>query len=122
MRIGIHTGEVYGGVMGTDLVRFDLYGEDVVIANKMESGGKPGKIAVSEVTKNLLEDIETANYTFTENEEGCVKLTDRKVKSYFMNIDNYIVTADQNQLEGDVPPLVPAISVASPTNALQRQP
>jgi hypothetical protein len=49
MRIGIHTvfiptvylyqGSVIGGVMGTDIVRYDIYGPDVLIANKMESNG-----------------------------------------------------------------------------------
>ena len=39
MRIGIHTGECLGGVIGTDVVRYDLYGEDITIANKMESNG-----------------------------------------------------------------------------------
>ena len=42
MRIGIHTGCVFGGVMGTDIVRYDIYGPDVLIANKMESNGKKG--------------------------------------------------------------------------------
>jgi class 3 adenylate cyclase len=42
MRIGIHTGSVFGGVMGTDIVRYDIYGPDVLIANKMESNGKKG--------------------------------------------------------------------------------
>ena len=44
MRIGIHTGKVIGGVIGTDIVRYDVYGSDVVIANKMESNGEKGKI------------------------------------------------------------------------------
>ena len=39
MRIGVHTGKVIGGVIGTDIVRYDIYGEDVLIANKMESKG-----------------------------------------------------------------------------------
>lgn len=39
MRIGVHTGRVIGGVVGTDVVRYDIYGEDVTIANKMESNG-----------------------------------------------------------------------------------
>ncbi len=39
MRIGIHTGSFIGGVIGTDIVRYDIYGKDVVIANKMESTG-----------------------------------------------------------------------------------
>jgi class 3 adenylate cyclase len=55
MRIGIHTGKVIGGITGTNLVRYDIYGPDVLIANKMESEGVPGKINTSEATKQLLE-------------------------------------------------------------------
>lgn len=49
MRIGIHTvfwlflkykkGTVIGGVIGTDIIRYDVYGKDILIANKMESSG-----------------------------------------------------------------------------------
>jgi len=39
MRIGVHTGSVIGGIIGTEVVRYDLYGADVMIANKMESSG-----------------------------------------------------------------------------------
>ena len=90
MRIGIHTGDVYGGVIGTELVRFDLYGEDVVLANKMESNGIAGQICVSETTKYLLEQVEMANYTFTDNQDISLKSSDRKVKSYFMNLDQFV--------------------------------
>jgi len=54
MRIGIHTGKIIGGVIGTDIVRYDVYGKDVVIANKMESNGIVGNITVSERTKDVL--------------------------------------------------------------------
>ena len=33
--------------MGTDIVRYDVYGRDVLIANKMESNGEKGKVLVS---------------------------------------------------------------------------
>ena len=55
MRIGIHTGDVIGGVVGSSIVRYDIYGPDVLIANKMESGGEAGKINVSDITKGYLE-------------------------------------------------------------------
>lgn len=84
MRIGIHTGEVYGGVIGLNLVRFDLYGPDMVLANKMESNGIPGKICVSQDTKLLLEGVETENFTFTENCDVSLSSGDRTVKSYFV--------------------------------------
>ncbi|EGR34444.1 hypothetical protein IMG5_011210 [Ichthyophthirius multifiliis] len=51
MRIGIHIGDIIGGVIGTDIVRYDIYGKDVVIANKMESNSEPGKIRISEKLK-----------------------------------------------------------------------
>jgi len=44
MRIGIHTGDIIGGILGTDIVRYDIYGKNVLIANKMESNGMVGSI------------------------------------------------------------------------------
>ena len=32
-------GKVIGGIIGTNIVRYDIYGPDVMIANKMESNG-----------------------------------------------------------------------------------
>jgi class 3 adenylate cyclase len=64
MRIGLHTGEVIGGITGTNIVRYDIYGQDVMLANKMESNGVPGRVAVSEMTKALLEDYECGKFNF----------------------------------------------------------
>ena len=44
-----------GGVIGTDIIRYDVYGKDILIANKMESSGKEDRILISESTKNILE-------------------------------------------------------------------
>jgi hypothetical protein len=53
MRIGIHTvkllnnnnqGSIIGGIIGTSVVRYDFYGPDVYIANKMESSGMEAHI------------------------------------------------------------------------------
>ena len=54
MRIGIHTGKIVAGIIGTKIVRYDIFGSDVLIANKMESNGLAGKVVVSEETKKLL--------------------------------------------------------------------
>ena len=48
MRIGIHTGKIVAGIIGTKIVRYDIFGSDVLIANKMESNGVAGKVVVSE--------------------------------------------------------------------------
>jgi hypothetical protein len=75
---------VYGGLIGTDIVRFDLYGPDLVIANKMESGGQEGHINISERTKILLEELQTANYTFEENKKIYIKSIDSEIQSYLV--------------------------------------
>ena len=54
MRIGIHTGKVIGGIIGSKVVRYDIFGEGVLIANKMESNGVSGGVCVSEATRDLL--------------------------------------------------------------------
>lgn len=51
IRIGMHTGEIIRGITGTKIVRYDIYGPDVNLANKMESNGEPGKITVSKIQK-----------------------------------------------------------------------
>lgn len=73
-------------MIGTDIVRFDLYGADYVIANKMESGGEPGRVNVSSRTKALLEDLETVNYGFEENKKIFIKSTGTEIQSYFIKL------------------------------------
>lgn len=58
MRIGVHTGNIIGGIIGTDIVRYDIYGKDVTIANTMESSGKEGCMQISEETKRMIEKSE----------------------------------------------------------------
>ncbi|OMJ83656.1 hypothetical protein SteCoe_15383 [Stentor coeruleus] len=69
MRIGIHTGDIIAGVIGNKVVRYDIWGTDVLIANKMESNGKSGEINVSESCKNILEGVIGEEYEFSFNKE-----------------------------------------------------
>ena len=47
--MGIHTGKVVAGVVGAKKIIYDVYGEAVNIANRMEQTGEPGKIHISSV-------------------------------------------------------------------------
>jgi len=54
LRIGIHSGPVIAGVIGRDKFIYDLWGDTVNTASRMESHGVPGAIQVSEATRRLL--------------------------------------------------------------------
>lgn len=64
MRVGVHTGTVLCGIVGTKRVKFDVWSNDVTLANKMESTGKPGMVHLSNKTMVFLEN----KYDFEEGE------------------------------------------------------
>lgn len=54
LRIGIHTGRVVAGIIGSKVVRYDIFGEGVFVTNKIEQNGVEGECCISEDTRNLL--------------------------------------------------------------------
>jgi class 3 adenylate cyclase len=56
LRIGINTGPVVAGVIGRRKFAYDLWGDTVNVASRMESHGMPGKIQVTEATYLELKD------------------------------------------------------------------
>ncbi len=56
IRMGINTGMVVAGVIGTQKFIYDLWGDTVNIAYRMESTGEPGKIQVTQATYEQLKD------------------------------------------------------------------
>ncbi len=55
LRIGLHTGPVVAGVIGSKKFIYDLWGDTVNIASRMESLGQPGRIQVTETVYQLLQ-------------------------------------------------------------------
>ncbi|KAK2165129.1 hypothetical protein LSH36_54g01025 [Paralvinella palmiformis] len=56
MRVGVHTGSVLCGLVGTRRFKFDVWSHDVTLANTMESTGKPGRVHISDQTLTFVKD------------------------------------------------------------------
>ncbi len=52
--MGIHTGKILGGIIGSKIVRYDVFGQDVLIAKLIEHHGTAGCVTVSEQFHNFL--------------------------------------------------------------------
>ena len=62
IRIGINTGPVVAGVVGTKKFAYDIWGDTVNIAARMESNSEAGKINVSENTYELVKNDFDCDY------------------------------------------------------------
>jgi adenylate cyclase len=55
MRIGVHSGPVVAGVIGKHKFTYDIWGNTVNVASRMESSGSPGRVHISAQTADLLD-------------------------------------------------------------------
>jgi class 3 adenylate cyclase len=63
MRVGIHTGPVVAGIVGVKKFQYDIWGDTVNTASRMESSGEVGKVNISQTTYELLKN--DPDFTFT---------------------------------------------------------
>ncbi len=79
LRIGLHTGPVVAGVVGKRKFAYDIWGDTVNTASRMESSGAPGEVNISGTTFELVKDY------FTCEHRGQVEAKNKgKIDMYFV--------------------------------------
>jgi len=73
VRIGLHTGSVVAGIIGENKYSYDLWGDAVNTASRMESHGEAGKIHVSEEFKHAVETLHATSLQFIRRGEMDIK-------------------------------------------------
>lgn len=81
MRIGIHTGVVLSGVIGLKKWQYDVWSDDVVIANCLESCGSPGMIHISKTT---LQELDGRYQVVEANSRRNSTLVDKNIETYLI--------------------------------------
>lgn len=71
MRVGIHTGPVVAGIVGVKKFQYDIWGDTVNTASRMESNGSINEVNISEATYNFIK--ADARFKFTKREDINVK-------------------------------------------------
>jgi class 3 adenylate cyclase/ligand-binding sensor domain-containing protein len=74
MRAGVHTGTVVAGVVGSKKFTYDIWGDTVNIASRMESSGVPGFVNVSASTYELIKDKFVCQYRGKVDAKGKGKM------------------------------------------------
>jgi adenylate cyclase len=79
-RIGIHTGPITAGVIGTHKFVYDVWGDTVNTASRMESHSLPGRIQISAATRAALDD------RFKLERRGMIEIKGKGImETYFLN-------------------------------------
>ncbi len=95
LRIGVHTGPVIAGVVGTKKVSYDIWGDTVNTASRMESSGSVSEINISAMTYMLVRNFFICEYR------------GRMPVKYKGNIDMYFVKGFKPNMSSDLKGLVP---------------
>ena len=89
MRVGVHTGPVVAGIVGVKKFQYDIWGDTVNTASRMESSGAVGKVNISQSTYELLKDDSqpaSQHAEFIFESRGMIEAKGKgKIEMYFVS-------------------------------------
>ncbi len=95
LRLGIHTGHAIAGVVGTDKFAYDIWGDSVNTASRLESSGIVGEVNISKATYDLVSEF------FECEHRGKIQAKNKG------EIDMYLVKSIRKNFQDPVDPLKP---------------
>ena len=107
LRIGIHTGPLVAGVIGEKKFAYDVWGDTVNIASRLETSGMPGRINISSLTYDYVKDFFDCEY------RGKIEAKNKGA------IDMYFVKGIRQELSFDIAGLIPNKEFLRMYNELQ---
>ena len=82
LRIGIHSGPITAGVIGTTRMQYDIWGDTVNVASRMESTGLPGRVNASRAIYDAL----SSNSQFVFESRGAIDVKGKGLtEMYFLS-------------------------------------
>ena len=85
MRVGIHTGPVVAGIVGVKKFQYDVWGDTVNTASRIESNGEVGKVNISQATYNMLKE----DPQFRFESRGKIDAKGKgEIEMYFVNLSS----------------------------------
>jgi class 3 adenylate cyclase len=115
IRVGLHSGPVTGGVLRGEKSRFQLFGDTMNTAARMESNGKRDMIQISEATAELLVQA-GKDHWLTPREDPILAKGKGEMKTFWIMPRNMTVDGDSNEIATSDDASVGSASVASTDN------
>jgi class 3 adenylate cyclase len=94
LRLGIHSGPLVAGVIGREKFAYDVWGDTVNTASRLESSGVAGRINISKATYNMVKDYFECEY------RGMISAKNKgEIDMYFVNAIRSEFAQDANGLK-----------------------